>query len=58
MADASAPSIQPLNALVLFKTRSMDAALARLSSKKLEIPDEAVARLSPFLHHHINVPVR
>ncbi|QHC27536.1 Tn3 family transposase [Streptomyces sp. HF10] len=43
---------------MLFKTRSMDAALARLSSKKLEIPDEAVARLSPFLHHHINVPGR
>ncbi|MEU4359422.1 Tn3 family transposase [Streptomyces virginiae] len=44
-----------LNALVLFNTRYMDAALNQLRSDGFEVRDEDVARLSPFVRHHINV---
>lgn len=44
-----------LNALVLFNTRYMDAALTQLRADGFEVRDEDVARLSPFVRHHINV---
>ncbi|WP_331723218.1 Tn3 family transposase (plasmid) [Streptomyces sp. NBC_00111] len=44
-----------LNALVLFNTRYMDAAVAQLRSDGFEVRDEDLARLSPFVRHHINV---
>ncbi|GAA5707482.1 tn3 family transposase ISXc4 [Streptomyces avermitilis] len=44
-----------LNALVLFNTRYMDAALTQLRADGFEVRDEDVARLSPFMRHHINV---
>jgi hypothetical protein len=40
-----------LNALVLFNTRYLDAALAQLRASG----DEDVAKLSPFRHRHINM---
>jgi hypothetical protein len=40
---------------VLFNTRYMDAALAQLRADGFEVRDEDVARLSPFVRHHINV---
>ncbi|WP_424921105.1 Tn3 family transposase, partial [Streptomyces sp. wa13] len=43
-----------LNALVLFNTRYMDA-VAQLRSDGFEVRDEDLARLSPFVRHHINV---
>ncbi len=44
-----------LNALVLFTTRYMDAAVARLRADGFDVRDEDVARLSPFVRHHINM---
>ncbi len=44
-----------LNALVLFNTRYMDAALDRLRSEGFNVRDEDVARLSPFVRHHVNM---
>ncbi|GAA3791835.1 hypothetical protein GCM10023083_29200 [Streptomyces phyllanthi] len=44
-----------LNALVLFNTRYMDAALTQLRADGFDVRDEDVARLSPFVRHHINV---
>nr|WSX76815.1 Tn3 family transposase [Streptomyces sp. NBC_00899] len=44
-----------LNALVLFNTRYMDAAVNQLRGDGFEVRDEDVARLSPFVRHHINV---
>lgn len=44
-----------LNALVLFNARYMDAALTHLRAGGFEVRDEGVARLSPFVRHHINV---
>ncbi|MEU9456489.1 Tn3 family transposase [Streptomyces sp. NPDC048277] len=44
-----------INALVLFHTRYMDAAVTQLRSDGFEVRDEDVARLSPFVRHHINV---
>ncbi|MEV6332663.1 Tn3 family transposase [Streptomyces sp. NPDC051909] len=44
-----------LNALVLFNTRYMDAALARLRADGFNVRDEDVARLSPFVRHHVNM---
>jgi hypothetical protein len=44
-----------LNALVLFNTRYMDAAVARLRADGFPVHDEDVARLSPFARHHINM---
>ncbi|MEU6651974.1 Tn3 family transposase [Streptomyces sp. NPDC046900] len=44
-----------LNALVLFNTRYMDAAVTQLRADGFDIRDEDVARLSPFVRHHINM---
>lgn len=44
-----------LNALVLCHTRYMDAALDRLRSEGFDVRDEDVARLSPFVRHHVNM---
>nr|WP_244942777.1 transposase [Streptomyces inhibens] len=44
-----------LNALVLFNTRYMDAAVTQLRADGFEVRDEDVSRLSSFARHHINV---
>jgi hypothetical protein len=44
-----------LNALVLFTTRYMDAAVNKLRADGFDLRDEDVARLSPFVRHHINM---
>ncbi|MFC9856319.1 MULTISPECIES: Tn3 family transposase [unclassified Streptomyces] len=44
-----------LNALVLFNTRYMNAAVTQLRADGFDVRDEDVARLSPFVRHHINV---
>ena len=43
------------NAVVLWNTLYMDAALSRLRQQGVEINDADVARLSPLLHRHINM---
>ncbi|GGU64662.1 hypothetical protein GCM10010211_32150 [Streptomyces albospinus] len=44
-----------LNALVLFNTRYMDAAVKQLRMDVFDVREEDVARLSPFVRHHINM---
>jgi hypothetical protein len=44
-----------LNALVLFNTRYMDAAVNQPRADGFDVLDEDVARLSPFVRHHINM---
>jgi hypothetical protein len=44
-----------LNAIVLFNTRYMDAALIHLRAGGFDVREEDVARLSPFVRHHINM---
>ena len=44
-----------VNALVLWTTRYMDAALARLRAKGATVKPEDVARLSPLGSKHFNV---
>ncbi|MFE5843842.1 Tn3 family transposase [Streptomyces niveus] len=44
-----------LNALVLFNTRYMDAAVARLRADGFDVRDRDVAHLSPFVRHHVNM---
>ncbi|MFB7739490.1 Tn3 family transposase [Streptomyces sp. NPDC056112] len=44
-----------LNALVLFNTRYMDAAVNQLRANGFDVRDEDVARLSPFVRHHVNM---
>lgn len=44
-----------LNALVLFNTRYMDAAVNQLRADGFDVRGEDVARLSPFVRHHINM---
>ncbi|MGI5159038.1 Tn3 family transposase [Microbispora sp. CA-102843] len=44
-----------LNAIVLFNTRYMDAALSHLRTTGFDMREENVARLSPFVPHHINM---
>ncbi|NEA59636.1 Tn3 family transposase [Streptomyces sp. SID13666] len=44
-----------LNALVLFNTRYMDAALTQLRADGFDVRDQDVARLSPFVRHHVNM---
>lgn len=44
-----------LNALVLFNTWYMDAAVNQLRADGFDVRDEDVARLSPFVRHHINM---
>ena len=47
-----------LNALILWNTRYMDAALDHLRSQGREIKREDVARLSPLGDQHFNVQGR
>lgn len=44
-----------LNAPVLFNTRYMDAAITQLRADGFDVRDEDVARLSPFVRHHVNM---
>lgn len=44
-----------LNAIVLWNTRYLDAAIDHLRSQGIEVKPEDVARLSPLLHGHVNV---
>ncbi|MET7503281.1 Tn3 family transposase [Streptomyces microflavus] len=44
-----------LNALVLFNTRYMDAAVTRLRTEGFDVRDRDVARLSPFVRSHVNM---
>lgn len=44
-----------LNAIVLFNTCYLDAALARLRADGFDVREEDAARLSPFTRHHINM---
>ena len=43
-----------VNAIVLWNTLYMEAALQQLREEGAEVRDEDVARLSPLVHHHIN----
>jgi Tn3 transposase DDE domain len=44
-----------LNCVVLWNTRYMNAALAQLRAQGYPVLDDDVARLSPFVHHHLGV---
>ena len=44
-----------LNAVVLWTTRYIDAAVVQLRAESHEIRDEDVARLSPLKHKNLNV---
>ncbi|GII34981.1 hypothetical protein Pmi06nite_84230 [Planotetraspora mira] len=44
-----------LNAVVLWTTRYIDAAVAQLKAEGHEIRDEGIARLSPLKHRILNV---
>ncbi len=44
-----------LNCLVLWNTLYIDAALDQLRAQGHPVADEDVARLSPFVRHHLNV---
>ncbi|MEV8634204.1 transposase [Streptosporangium sp. NPDC051023] len=44
-----------LNVVVLFNTRYMDAAVTQLRAQGFDVRDEDVARLSPFIHAHVNM---
>ncbi len=44
-----------VNIIVLWNTIYMDAALAQLKREGYPVLDEDVARLSPFVHEHINL---
>lgn len=44
-----------LNAVVLWTTRYIDAAVAQLRAEGHEIRDEDIARLSPLKHKNLNV---
>lgn len=44
-----------LNAIVLWNTRYMQVALDQLRSQGVQILDEDLQRLSPLIHHHINL---
>ncbi|MEV8547009.1 Tn3 family transposase [Streptomyces sp. NPDC051572] len=44
-----------LNAVVLWTTRYIDAAVAQLRAEGHEIKDEDIARLSPLKHRNLNV---
>jgi hypothetical protein len=43
-----------LNAVVLWTTRYIDAAVAQLRAEGHEIRDEDIARLSPLKHKNLN----
>jgi TnpA family transposase len=55
MEDQLGPLGRVMNALVLFNTRYMDAAVTQLRADGHEIRDADVARLSPFVRHHVNM---
>ncbi len=44
-----------LNAIVLWNTRYLDAALAQLRRDGYPVEDADVERLSPLIHDHINL---
>jgi len=44
-----------LNAIVLWNTRYLDAALNQLRDQRHPVHDDDVARLSPLIHQHINL---
>lgn len=44
-----------LNAVTLWTTRYLDAALTQLRAQGYPVLDEDVARLSPFVHSHLGV---
>lgn len=44
-----------LNAIVLWTTRYIDAAVAQLQAEGHELRDEDVARLSPLKHRNLNL---
>ena len=44
-----------VNAVILWNTIYMDAALAELRAEGFDVRDEDVARLSPLGHGHLNV---
>lgn len=44
-----------LNAIVLFNTRYLDAAITALRAEGYEVRDADAARLSPFGRGHINM---
>jgi len=44
-----------LNCVVLWNTRYMNAALDQLRAEGHPVLDDDVARLSPFVRHHLNV---
>jgi hypothetical protein len=44
-----------VNALVLFNTRYLDAAVAQLRADGFDVRDADVARLSPVVRHHVNI---
>jgi hypothetical protein len=43
-----------VNAIVLWNTYYMEAALQRLRAEGMPVASADVARLSPLVHHHIN----
>lgn len=55
MGDQSRALGLVLNTLVLFNSRYMDAAITKLCVDGFDVRDEEVARLSPFVRHHLNV---
>jgi Tn3 transposase DDE domain len=44
-----------LNAVVLFNTRYMDVAVQQLRGEGFDVRGEDLARLSPFVRHHITM---
>ncbi|GGV00538.1 transposase [Streptomyces albospinus] len=44
-----------LNALVLVNPRYMDAAVTQLRADGFDVRDQDVARLAPFVRHHVNL---
>src|SRR5215210_1752854 len=44
-----------VNAIILWNTIYMDAALAQLRAERFDVRDDDVARLSPLGHEHINM---
>jgi TnpA family transposase len=44
-----------LNCVVLWNTRYLDAAVTHLKAQGRAISDDDLARLSPFMHRHVNV---
>ena len=44
-----------VNAIILWNTIYMDAALGQLRAEGFDVRDEDIARLSPLGHEHINM---